>query len=153
MDGFKRRLSESVQLRLSVTLSLAILLVALLAGVFAFVSAFEEAHEQQDETLRQVAMVYDRQQMTLKYPQGTAIDGDDEETRLIIQHLGDGAHATGSNDEALPLPFPASLADGLATVEVAGEAFRVLVRTTAHGERIAVAQESAARDKDARESA
>ncbi|WLH92387.1 ATP-binding protein [Pseudomonas sp. FP453] len=153
MDGFKRRLSESVQLRLSVTLSLAILLVALLAGVFAFVSAFEEAHEQQDETLRQVAMLYDRQQMTLQYPQGMAIDGDDEETRLIIQHLGDGAHATGSNDEALPLPFPASLADGLSTVEVAGEAFRVLVRTTAHGERIAVAQESAARDKDARESA
>ncbi|EZI26017.1 ATP-binding protein [Pseudomonas extremaustralis] len=153
MDGFKKRLSESVQLRLSVTLSLAILLVALLASVFAFVSAFEEAHEQQDATLRQVAMLFDRQQMTLHYPQGQAIDDDDEDSRVIIQHLGDGRHATGNNDEALPLPFPTTLADGLATVEVAGEAFRVLVRTTARGERIAVAQEQDVRDKDARESA
>jgi len=153
MDGFKKRLSESVQLRLSVTLSLAILLVALVASVFAFVSAFEEAHEQQDDTLRQVAMLFDRQQMTLQYPQGPAIDGDDEESRVIIQYLGDGRHATGATDEALPLPFPATLADGLSTVEVAGEAFRVLVRSTAQGQRIAVAQEQDARDKDAHESA
>ena len=153
MDGFKKRLSESVQLRLSVTLSLAILLVALLASVFAFVSAFDEAHEQQDATLRQVAVLFDRQHMTLQYPQGNAIDGDDEESRVIIQHLGDGNQATGSSDEALPLPFPTTLADGLATLQVAGEAFRVLVHTTAHGERIAVAQEQDARDKDARESA
>ena len=153
MDGFKKRLSESVQLRLSVTLSLAILLVAVLASVFAFVSAFDEAHEQQDDTLRQVAMLFDRQQMTLHYPQGTRLEGDDEESRVIVQHLSDGQHATGTTDEVLPLPFPTTLADGLATVDVAGEAFRVLVRTTAHGERIAVAQESDARDKDARESA
>jgi len=153
MDGFKKRLSESVQLRLSVTLSLTILLVAVIASVFAFVSAFEETHEQQDKTLRQVAMLFDRQQMTLHYPQGTAIEGDDEESRVIIQYLGDGQHATGTSDEALPLPFPTGLADGLSRVEVAGEAFRVLVHSTARGERIAVAQESDARDKEARESA
>ncbi|TFY86131.1 two-component sensor histidine kinase [Pseudomonas nabeulensis] len=153
MDGFKKRLNESVQLRLSVTLSLAILLVALLASVFAFVSAFDEAHEQQDDTLRQVAMLFDRQQMSLQYPKGPAIEGDDEESRVIIQYLGDGQHATGTTDEALPLPFPTTLADGLSTVTVAGEAFRVLVRSTAQGERIAVAQEQDARDKDARESA
>ncbi|MGZ0715583.1 ATP-binding protein [Pseudomonas palleroniana] len=153
MDGFKKRLSESVQLRLSVTLSLAILLVALVASVFAFVSAFEEAHEQQDDTLRQVAMLFDRQQMSLNYPQGKAIEGDDEESRVIIQYLGDSQHSTGTTDEALPLPFPTTLVDGLSTVEVAGEAFRVLVRTTSKGERIAVAQEQDARDKDARESA
>lgn len=153
MDGFKKRLSESVQLRLSVALSIAILLVALAASVFAFISAFEETHEQQDDTLRQVAMLFDRQQMTLQYPQGPAIEGDDEETRVIVQHLGDSRHATDTTDEALPLPFPTSLADGLSTVSVAGENFRVLVHTTARGERIAVAQESDARDKDARESA
>lgn len=58
-----------------------------------------------------------------------------------------------STDEALPLPFPSTLADGLSTVAVAGEAFRVLVHTTTQGKRIAVAQEQDARDKDARESA
>lgn len=153
MDGFKKRLTESVQLRLSVALALAILLVAALAGVFAFVSAFDEAHELQDDTLRQVAMLFDRQQMTLRYPEGQGIEGDDEESRVIIQYLADGKHAKAHSDEVIPLPLPTTLADGLSTVEVGGEAFRVLVRTTARGERIAVAQETGGRDKDARESA
>lgn len=153
MDGFKKRLSESVQLRLSVTLSLAILIVAILAGIFAFVSAFDEAHEMQDDTLRQVALLFDRQNMTLQYPVGKISDGDDEESRVIIQYLADGSKASGNDDDATPLPFPTTLADGLVTVNVGGEAFRVLVKTTARGERIAVAQETGARDKDARESA
>lgn len=150
MDGWQKRLRDSVQLRLSVTLSLAILVVALLAGIFAFVSAFDEAHEMQDDTLRQVASLFDRQHMTLRYPKGVA---DDEESRLIVQYLADGAKATGTDDTMIPLPFPVTLTDGLSTLEVGGEAFRVLVKTTAQGERIVVAQESDVRDKDARESA
>ena len=151
MDGFKKRLSESVQLRLSVALSLTIVLVAVAASAFVFVSALDEAHELQDDTLRQVAMLYDRQHMTLHYPEGPALEGDDEESRVIIQHLADGSQALANGDETLPLP--ATLVDGLATVDVGGEAFRVLVHSTSRGERIAVAQEVGARDKDARESA
>lgn len=153
MDGFKKRLSESVQLRLSLALSLTIVLVAVAASAFVFVSALDEAHELQDDTLRQVAMLYDRQHMTLHYPEGPALEGDDEESRVIIQHLADGSQALANGDETLPLPLPATLVDGLATVNVGGEAFRVLVHSTSRGERIAVAQEVGARDKDARESA
>ena len=153
MDGFKKRLSESVQLRLSVALSLTIVLVAALASVFAFFSALDEAHELQDDTLHQVALLFDRQQMTLHYPRGQGPEGDDEESRVIIQYLADSKNAPANTDAALPLPLPTSLADGLSTVQVGGEAFRVLVRTTARGERIAVAQEVDARNKDARESA
>ncbi|WP_248743556.1 MULTISPECIES: ATP-binding protein [unclassified Pseudomonas] len=153
MDGFKRRLRDSVQLRLSVTLSLAILLVALLAAAFAFVSALDEAHEMQDETLRQVAALYDRQQMTLHYPAAQAVDDDNEESRVIVQYLADGSRAVGNDDTVLPLPFPTTLPDGLSTLKVTGEDFRVLVRTTARGERIVVAQETGVRDKEARESA
>ncbi|MGE7957494.1 ATP-binding protein [Pseudomonas sp. NPDC089530] len=153
MDGFKKRLSESVQLRLSVALSLVILLVAVAASVFAFASAFDEAHELQDDTLRQVATLFDRQRMTLQYPAGEALEGDDEESRVIIQYLADGRKASANTDELIPLPLPTTLADGVSTLSVGGEAFRVLVRTTARGERIAVAQEVGARDKDARESA
>ncbi|AXI61185.1 two-component sensor histidine kinase [Pseudomonas kribbensis] len=153
MDGFKRRLRDSVQLRLSVTLSLAILLVALLAAAFAFVSALDEAHEMQDETLRQVAALYDRQQMTLHYPAAQAVDDDNEESRVIVQYLADGSQAVGNDDALLPLPFPTTLSDGLSTLKVTGEDFRVLVRTTARGERIVVAQETGVRDKEARESA
>lgn len=153
MDGFKRRLRDSVQLRLSVTLSLAILLVALLAAAFAFVSALDEAHEMQDETLRQVAALYDRQQMTLHYPAAQAVDDDNEESRVIVQYLADGSQAVGNDDALLPLPFPTTLSDGLSTLKVTGEDFRVLVKTTARGERIVVAQETGVRDKEARESA
>ncbi|WP_438301479.1 ATP-binding protein [Pseudomonas sp. NMS19W] len=153
MDGFKRRLRDSVQLRLSVTLSLAILVVALLAAAFAFVSALDEAHEMQDETLRQVAALYDRQQMSLHYPAAQAMDDDNEESRVIVQYLADGSRAVGNDDALLPLPFPTTLSDGLSTLKVTGEDFRVLVRTTARGERIVVAQETGVRDKEARESA
>jgi two-component system OmpR family sensor kinase len=151
MDGFKKRLGESVQLRLSVALSLAILIVALVAGIFAYVSAFDEAHEMQDDTLRQMAGLFDRQHMTLKYPETVAEE--DDESRIILQYLADGRKATGKGDAGTPLPFPTTLPDGLSTVPIAGEAFRVLVKTTAQGERIAVAQETGARDKDARASA
>ncbi|AWY38573.1 two-component sensor histidine kinase [Pseudomonas putida] len=151
MDGFKKRLSESVQLRLSVALSLAILIVAVVAGVFAYVSAFDEAHDMQDDTLRQMAELFDRQQMTLTYPDSAAED--DDESRIILQYLADGSKAKGNDDAGTPLPFPTTLADGLSTVPIAGEAFRVLVKTTAQGQRIAVAQETGARDRDARTSA
>ena len=151
MDGFKKRLSESVQLRLSVALSLAILIVAIVAGIFAYVSAFDEAHDMQDDTLRQMAELFDRQHMTLQYPENGPEE--DDESRIILQYLADGSKASGLDDAGTPLPFPTTLADGLSTVPIAGEAFRVLVKTTARGERIAVAQETGARDKDARESA
>ena len=153
MDGFKKRLRDSVQFRLSITLSLAILIVAVAAGFFAFVSAFDEAHEMQDDTLRQVAVLFDRQQMTLHYPADKEVDGDNEESRVVVQYLADGSKAIGNDDAQFPLPFPTTLADGLSTVKVAGEDFRVLVKTTAPGERIAVAQETGIRDEEARESA
>lgn len=154
MDGLKRRLSESVQLRLSIALSLAILVVAGVAGGFAFVSAFDEALEMQDNTLRQVAVLVERQNMTLRSSAVTTpIKDDDEESRVIVQYLADGVKASGNVDDGGPLPLPTDLADGLSTLEVGGEPFRVLVKTLAGGERIAVAQETGARDQDARESA
>ncbi|WP_443690936.1 histidine kinase dimerization/phospho-acceptor domain-containing protein, partial [Pseudomonas sp.] len=153
MDGFKKRLNDSVQVRLSVTLSLAILIVAVLAGFFAFVSAINETHEMQDETLRQVAILFDRQKMTFHYPVVEQVVGDDEESRVIVQYLTDSSKATGSDDATTPLPFPARLADGLSTLSVAGENFRVLVRTMVGGERIVVAQEADVREKEARKSA
>src|SRR5450830_1643011 len=149
MDGFKRRLRDSVQLRLSITLSLAILIVALLAGAFAFVSAFDEAHEMQDDVLRQVAALFDRQHMTLQYPSADPIVSDDDDSKVIVQYLADSEKASGNNDAVIPLPFPTTLADGLSTLTIAGEQFRVLVRTTAEGRRIVVAQEADVRDKQA----
>lgn len=154
MDGFKKRLNESVQLKLSVTLSVAILIAALVAGAFSFLSAFDEAHELQDDVLRQVAQLVEREHLS-SFPSvddGRVKDGD-EEARVIVQRLGDGDSSSVPVDSGGPLTLPAALTDGLHSLNVDGEAFRVLVRTTAAGERIAVAQESGFRNEIARDGA
>jgi two-component system OmpR family sensor kinase len=145
MDGFKGRLNWSVQLKLSIVLSLAILAVALVAGVFSFAAAFDDARELQDGTLRQVAALLDRQHLSLAKLGENSVQDGDEETRVIVQALG----ATGTG----ALPLPASLPDGMRTMDLGGEPFRVLVKTTASGERIAVAQETGVRDEIARDTA
>lgn len=154
MDGFKTRLNASVQLKLSFTLSLAILVVAIVAGVFSFLSALDEAHELQDEVLRQVAHLMDRQHLSPPAPGiGPRLKDADEEARVIVQRLGEASPSTAGVDAGGMLPLPATLSDGLHTLEVGSETFRVLVKTTAAGERIAVAQESGFRNEIARDGA
>lgn len=154
MDGFKRRLNASIQLKLSLTLSLVILVVAVVAGIFSFMAAFDEAHELQDDTLRQVAALFNRQHVPPVRSEDNkkAPDGE-EESRIVVQRLSDGAKATGQLDTGALLPIPATLTDGMHTLDLAGEPFHVLVKTTALGERIAVAQETGVRDEIARDSA
>ncbi len=154
MDGFKTRLNASVQLKLSFTLSLAILVVAIVAGVFSFLSALDEAHELQDEVLRQVAHLMDRQHLSPPAPGiGPRLKDADEEARVIVQRLGEAGPSAAGVDAGGMLPLPATLSDGLHTLEVGSETFRVLVKTTAAGERIAVAQESGFRNEIARDGA
>lgn len=159
MVGFKKQLKESLQVRLSFTLSVAIVIVALVAGVFSFISAKDEANELQDDVLRQVALLFDRQHITLNtfHDDHHILEGD-EESRVIIQHLTDGINSDGRNivgnvDDGAPLAFPVNLSDGFHTLNIGGEPFRVLVKTITHGERIALAQETGIRDEIARESA
>jgi two-component system OmpR family sensor kinase len=154
MDGFKRRLNESVQFKLSFSLSLAILLIAIVAGIFSFASAFNEAHELQDDMLRQVAALFDRQHVPLEphFDGGRAKDTD-EESRVIVQYLNDGNKLDGKENSQAALPLPPQLSDGLYTLDVGDEPFRVLAKTTSSGERIAVAQETGVRDEIARNSA
>ncbi|MEO1766491.1 ATP-binding protein [Thiobacter aerophilum] len=154
MDGLKTRLNESVQLKLSFTLSLAILVVAVVAAIFSFVTAFDEAHELQDEILRQVAQLVDHQRLSPRAPvhENQAKDVDDE-SRVIVQPLGAANPAAAGVDAGGRLALPPTLPDGLHTVEVGGETFRVLVKTTQSGERIAVAQEAGFRNEMARDGA
>ncbi|MEN8506062.1 MULTISPECIES: ATP-binding protein [Paraburkholderia] len=154
MDGFKRRLNESIQIKLSLTLSLVILIVAVAAGVFSFLSAFDEAHGLQDDVLRQVAQLTERQHLSPILP-GADVRREDsnEESRVIVQRLGDGNSSMVSVDNGGLLLLPTTLTDGLHTLDVNGETFRVLVSTTAAGERIAVAQESGFRNEIARDGA
>ncbi|MEB0040711.1 MULTISPECIES: ATP-binding protein [unclassified Pseudomonas] len=154
MDGFKKRMSESIQLRLSFSLALAILVVAIAAGIFSFMSAFDEANELQDDVLRQVASIYDRQHLPIiGFSKDSQAQDDDAEFRVIVQYLADGDGKALGNDEYAPLPLPTTLSDGLHTLDVGGEPFRVLVKTMASKRRIALAQEASVRDEIARDSA
>jgi two-component system, OmpR family, sensor kinase len=154
MDGFKIRLNQSVQLKLSFSLSLIILLIALVAGIFSFVSAFDEAHELQDNMLRQVAALFDRTHLPLTRLANTGRSTDsDEESLVIVQYLAEGSNTSRTWGAGSPLPLPITLADGMHTIEVNGEPFRVFFKTMIGGERIAVAQETGARDEIARNSA
>ncbi|WP_321789093.1 HAMP domain-containing sensor histidine kinase [Burkholderia pyrrocinia] len=152
MDGFKKRLSESIGFRLSVALSAAILVVATAAAAFAFSSAFDEAHELQDDVLREVATLLDRARAPVPRAGGAGPASEsDELSRVIVQPL-DGAPQPAA-DGTPRLALPPTLADGLHTVDSGGNAYRVMVHTLANGERIAVAQETGMRDDVARESA
>jgi len=154
MDGLKKRLNESIQLKLSFTLSLAILVVAMVAGVFSFLSAFDEAHELQDDVLRQVAQLMDRQRLSpAPLTTNTRLKDVDEESRVIVQRLDETNPSQVDVDAGGPLSLPTTLADGLHTLEVSGETFRVLVKTMDAGGRIAVAQESGFRNEIARDGA
>lgn len=146
MDGFKERLKESIQLRLSLWLSVAILSVAILAGGFSFLSAYADANELQDGTLTQVAALVGKQ-LTYAPPSDGATELDPE-LRLIVQSIGAGA---GNNPSALALP--SSLKDGLQTVHLQHLSYRVLIQTVPDGGRIAVSQETTVRNEIARDSA
>lgn len=147
MDGFKKQLNASIQRKLSFSVSMAIVVVALLAGVFSFITAFNEAQELQDDTLEQVAMLFDRQTLAPLVP-GSAPD-DPDDSRVIVQHLAGGDPTA----QEASLALPATLPDGLHTLKVNDQTLRVLVKTTARAERIAVAQDTDVRDDIARNSA
>jgi two-component system OmpR family sensor kinase len=149
MDGLKKHVKDSLQIRLSLWLSLAMLSVALIAGIVAFFSAFSEAHELQDDTLRQVATLFNRHVLTV--PQA-GYSGSDPESRVFVQLLSTSPPSNPTNGTNPTLALPQNLHDGLQTVRVNNETYRVLVRTLANGERFAVAQETAVRDEIARDS-
>jgi len=150
MDGFKKHLRESIQLKLLATLSLAILVVAAIAGWVSFASSFHDANELQDDTLREIASLFDHQHLPLDLARPVNHRDDDEDARVIVQRL-DGR--SDPNSALVPLLLPATLGNGMHTLDLGSHQFRVLVRTSAIGERIAVAQETTFRDESARDNA
>ncbi len=148
MDGFEGGLKGSLRLRLATWLSVAVSAVAIAAGAFSFASAFDEAIELQDDILRQVAAMAAHGTAPVANRPGADLGSGeiDPETHLVVQSLS-RAGAAG------PLALPPTLRDGMQTVGVDGDDYRVVVRTLPDGERIAVAQETRMRDEIARDGA
>lgn len=153
MDGIQRKMKQSLQFRLSLWLALIIFGVALAAGAFSFLVAFEEANELQDGQLIQVAALVNHHQIgEIELTPKTGTQGTDSEMRVILQSLpSPGATAPSIAPDALDLS--ANLPDGMQTVTINSETWRVVVKTLDTGSRIAVSQQTKVRDEIARNSA
>lgn len=153
MAGSQDQLRQSLQFRLSVWLVALTLAVAVLAGTFSFIAAFDDANELQDDLLRQIAALVDHNHLPSGgAPEMEAGSDSDPEDRVVLQQLpaaGDTLE-TRSTDE---LALPDNLPDGVQTVQVDGESWRLFVRTLASKQRIAVGQQTAVRDEVASDSA
>jgi len=153
MDGSKSCVKDSLPIRLSFWLSLAILIIALIAGIIAFFSAFNEAHELQDDVLRQVAMLFDRQHLPMTQGNSGRVMNSDAESHVYVQLLSANPPTSVRGVAKPPLVLPRGLPDGIQTVGIGDESYRVLIRAIGGGERLAVAQDTAVRDEVARDSA
>lgn len=142
-------LRHSLHWRLACALALAIGLTALAAGALSAYSAWRAAQEQQDRLLLQAAALIQRPPETAvlldddgeyERPDGDEIDSDSE--NLLVQPLpapaGKGA-----------LPIPARIKNGLHTLRLQGQSWRVLVKTLPGGARLAVVQNLRARHEAA----
>ncbi|MES2385570.1 MAG: ATP-binding protein [Pseudomonadota bacterium] len=153
MDGFKIKIRQSLQLRLSASLSIAIMVVAISAGIFSFVSAYEEAIELQDEQLRQMAAMIARQDTPLKFAKSPKqVPDRDAEFRVAVQLLTQSAAAGPPLTGELP-GLASDLPEGIQTVETQGVSWRLFVQTLDADSRIAVGQKIAVRDEVARDGA
>lgn len=155
MDGAKGVVTASLQFRLSLFLAVAILVIAGGAGLFTYAAAMDEAHEQQDKQLRQIAHLISRFQTgPVTLAAWKRIAGVRLEERLVVRFLQDFSKTGAPPPSAPSHPhFSNLLRDGLQTVQVGRERWRVFVKTEGKGVRIAVAQQTAARDAAARSAA
>ena len=153
MDGFQGKINRSLQFRLSAWLSLVILGVALAAVVVAFVSAFQEAIELQDDQLRQMAALINRQRLpvNLTKPQN-ALPDSDPESRIVVQLLPQLHSLAPLSAGEIP-GLPTDLPDGIQTVTVRHLSLRLFVKSLDSGARIAIGQRTSVRDEVARDSA
>ncbi len=151
MDGRQTKVAQSLQFRLSVWLLLVILLVALAGGAFSYVWAFQEAIELQDDQLKQMAALINRQELLITHVDSLAGQADPEShvaLQLLRQANGQAAPLAGE------LPgLAVDLPEGIQTTMVQNRSWRLFVKTLDSGARIAVGQQTAARDEIARDSA
>lgn len=139
-------MNTSLQYRLSASISLAVVAVAAIAAAFTFAASWRDAHLAQDKQLRQTGHLIGRiQTRPLTLAARRRIDGIGREERIVVRFLGDA----GAEDRAAHagrLAIPERLGDGVHTVPVGGQSWRVFVMTDDDGMRIAVAQQTTVRD-------
>lgn len=149
MDGRQGPVAASLRFKLSLWVSAAILAGAAITGWYAYAAATADAHHGQDTQLRQVGYLISRLDAVPASPMAREQVGDvDFDARLVVRFIDAPGGITPR--AARPPHFPPSLPDGLQTVAIGQETWRVFVRTNSQGVRVAVAQQTAVRDAAAR---
>ncbi len=144
MDGIKRKINDSLQFRLSVWISAIIFVIALISGIFSFYSAFVEANELQDDQLQQIAALLNQKVIISELNQSNEILSAlpiDSEARVYIHNL-----SRGSQSQLIP-SLTNELPDGFQTTFARHKIWRVLVKTLANKERVALAQDTELRNE------
>ncbi len=153
MDGAKTKMKHSLQFRLSAWLSVAVFAVGILAGIFSFVTAFHDANELQDDQLRQLAAFINQQRVPLLHLAETEEIPDSEPEDRISVRLLQPLDAQAVESPGALAGLPLNLPDGMQTVSLPGDSWRVLVTKLDAGSRIALGQRTAMRDEIAYSSA
>jgi two-component system, OmpR family, sensor kinase len=133
MDGFKGKLNHSIQFRLSFWISIIIIFMAVISVIISFFSALNEAEEIQDESLKQIARLIQKNQTHLLLN-----DDFGHNPEIIIQPI----NVANQNHNLKHLNLPKNLSDGFHTLSIDKLNYRVLKLTLANQQPIAIAQKT-----------
>lgn len=133
-------MNYSLRFRLCAWITAAVLLAAALAGFASFQSALMEANELQDAQLTQIGTLLDTRDLSVPPPRNLASTAADPDLYIEVQVLG----KPDADDKVV---FPSNLLDGLHTLSINHEEWRLYVISLDHGDRIAVAQRTAERNE------
>lgn len=148
MAGFKKRVKNSLKLRLSVALSAAILFTAVISCGLTFYFALDEAHELQDNTLTQIASVIHNNPDVHQPVQRLAGDND---SRVVVEFIATDGSALQAREPVFQLSHP--VREGFQDLKSHDVGYRVLVRRLSPAVLIAIGQQRDVRDEISFESA
>ncbi|MDD2809355.1 ATP-binding protein [Rhodoferax sp.] len=157
MDGSQVQIGQSLQARLAVWMTGVISGFALIAGLISFGSSYQEANDLQDDQLLQIALLSSNHFLN---PPTQDVDAkanlNDPDSRVILQFLPPAGNAKSVSDGVSSEPvlkLPNGLPEGIQTLTVNNETWRIMVKTLDNGARVVVGQKTAVRDEIARDSA
>ena len=143
-------MNRSLRQRLSLWLSVAIVgMSAATAGV-TFRMNFQDANDLQDTQLQQIAAALATQPVVAPKVPFRPRDGEDAETHLVIRPLGSAGIDPNPRVDVM---LPATLHDGLQSIEAFDVHWRVIVARDTGGQAFGIAQRQTVRDEVARDSA
>jgi len=138
MDGEQVKARQSLQRDLNRWITLTALAFALVAGLAVSGITFYEAREHQDEMLREIAHLVNTGQLNENTPHQ---QGDDDDEVILIRRLD-------SHSPQAPPRLPENLSNGLQTITLDNEQWRVFTITLASvSQRYAIAQKTEERDE------